>query len=66
MNEKEQMKEFNIYGKVNINIFTAIWAETEEEAIKIVQEHIIESLPMYNDDITFDIYSIKKPEPDGK
>ena len=60
------MKVFNIYGSVKIDINIDIEAETEEEAIEIAQQQIIDEFALYNEDIRFNLYSIKIDESDGK
>lgn len=60
------MKVFNIYGSVKIDINIDIEAETEEKAIEIAQQQIIDEFALYNEGIRFNLYSIKIDESDGK
>lgn len=58
------MGVFNIYGSVKIDINIDIEAETEEKAIEIAQQQIIDEFSLYNEDIRFNLYSIKIDEHD--
>ena len=60
------MEVFNIYGSVKIDINIDIEAETEEKAIEIAQQQIIDEFALYNEDIKFTLYSVIIDESDGK
>jgi hypothetical protein len=53
------MAYYNIYGSITININIDIEAETDEIAMEMAQEQIIDEFRLYNEEVNFYIETIK-------